>query len=356
MTERTSSEADRLARVARVLGGTHAAGVRVGIGDDAAVLDGSTDGTPLVWTIDVQVEGVHFERAWLSLEDLGYRATMAAASDLAATGASPRGVLASLVLPDDFDDDALDALTRGQALAARTLGTAVIGGNLARGRELSVTTTALGAARRPLLRSGAKPGDVVAVCGALGLATIGQTALTAGRGDDPVLADAVSRCVGVKFPYTGGNERSINPYGLLSRAGHWYVVGHDHMRDAVRSFRVDRIHGDITVTDDGFERPEGFDIEAAVATDAQMLRETGADSIARVLIDADLAASVVREFGDDCVVERRAGGAVVVEVPCGNRPAFRSWVLGLVAGAEVLSPPDARADIVDWLNAIAGTK
>jgi len=172
----------------------------------------------------------------------------------------------------------------------------------------------------------------------------------------PVLADAVSRCVSVKFPYTGGQERSINPYGLLSRAGHWYVVGHDHMREAVRSFRVDRIAGDITLTDDLFERPEGFDIEAAVATDAQMLRETGADSIARVLIDADLAPSVVREFGDDCVVERRSDGAVVVEVPCGNRPAFRSWVLGLVAGAEVLSPPEARADIVDWLNAIAGVK
>lgn len=172
----------------------------------------------------------------------------------------------------------------------------------------------------------------------------------------PVLADAAARSVRVEFPYTGGQTRSLQPYGLLSRAGFWYVVGHDMLRDAVRSFRVDRIAGDVTVTDETFERPTGFDIEAAVATDAQMLGGSGSDESARVLIDADLAPSVVREFGESAVVETRTDGSIIVEVPCGNRPAFRSWVLGLVAGAEVLSPADARQDIVEWLTAIAGTK
>ena len=159
----------------------------------------------------------------------------------------------------------------------------------------------------------------------------------------------------VEFDYTGGQRRSLHPYGLLSRGGYWYVVGHDLVRDAIRSFRVDRIVGDVMVTVDSFERPAKFDIEAAVATDAQMLGEAGSPDIARVLIDADLAPSVVREFGESCVVERR-DGAVVVEVPCANRDAFRSWVLGLVAGAEVLSPADVRGDIVGWLDSLAGAK
>ncbi len=171
----------------------------------------------------------------------------------------------------------------------------------------------------------------------------------------PQLADAASRGVRVEFAYTGGQNRSLNPYGLLSRGGYWYVVGHDLVRDAIRSFRVDRIIGDITVTADTFERPDGFDVEAAVATDAQMLGEAGSPDVARVLVEADLAPGVVREFGEACVVERR-DGAVVVEVPCANRVAFRSWVLGLVAGAEVLSPVEVRNDIINWLDAVAGAK
>jgi predicted DNA-binding transcriptional regulator YafY len=171
----------------------------------------------------------------------------------------------------------------------------------------------------------------------------------------PRLADAASRRVRVEFDYTGGNRRSLNPFGLLSRGGHWYVVGHDLVREAIRSFRVDRILGDVDVTNDSFERPDGFDVEAAVATDAQMLGEAGSPEVARVLIDANLAPSVVREFGEACVVERR-DGAVVVEVPCANRTAFRSWVLGLVAGAEVLSPSDVRRDVIDWLDSMAGAK
>lgn len=163
----------------------------VGIGDDAAVL--APEGASLVWTIDAAVEGVHFRRDWMSLEDIGFRSLMAAASDLAAMGARPRGVLSALVLPPDFGDEELDRLACGQAEAAAALGTAVVGGNLARGTELSVTTTVLGAAKKPLLRAGAKPGDVVAVAGPLGLAAAGIEALRRGyRG--PAVDRAIAAC------------------------------------------------------------------------------------------------------------------------------------------------------------------
>lgn len=165
------SELSRVELLRRVFGGAQAADVLVGIGDDAAVLRAPDE--PLVWTIDAAVEGVHFRRDLVSFQDLGYRATMAAASDLAAMGAVPLGLLSALVLPGDVDDDALEALARGQREAADALGTAIVGGNLARGAELSITTTALGRAPEPIGRGGARAGDVVWLAGPVGLAGAG---------------------------------------------------------------------------------------------------------------------------------------------------------------------------------------
>lgn len=168
----------------------------LGIGDDAAVLAPGRE--PLVWTVDCAVEGVHFRRDLLGFEDLGYRATMAAASDLAAMGAAPLGLLAALVLPDDLDDDDLAAIARGQRAACDALGTAILGGNLARGGELSITTTALGVAPAPLRRDGARPGDELALAGPVGLAAAGLRLLDRGpRGDAGDAGDpgAVERAI-----------------------------------------------------------------------------------------------------------------------------------------------------------------
>jgi len=164
--------------------------VLVGIGDDCAVLLPGAE--PLVWTIDASVEGVHFRRDLLSFEDIGHRATMAAASDLAAMGASPLGVLSALVLPDDVSDADLEAIARGQREAVNAIGTAVLGGNLARGGELSITTTVLGRAPRPLQRRGARPGDALWLIGPVGLAAAGLRLLLEAR---PVETSAARACV-----------------------------------------------------------------------------------------------------------------------------------------------------------------
>jgi thiamine-monophosphate kinase len=176
------SELSRLARLRQLFGATPAGGIVLGIGDDAAVL--AQGAGSLIWTVDSSVEGVHFRREWATLRDIGWRSFMAAASDLAAMGATPRGALSALVLPGDFSDAELEELAQGQADAAKAIGTSVVGGNLSRGGELSITTSVLGEAIRPVLRSGAKVGDVVAVAGALGLAAAGMHALE--RGDATV--------------------------------------------------------------------------------------------------------------------------------------------------------------------------
>jgi thiamine-monophosphate kinase len=175
-----SGELERVALLEHIVRRPGTPGVALAIGDDAAVLEPGAE--LLVWTVDVQVEHVHFERTWLGWDELGYRATMAAASDLAAMAARPRGVLASLVLPAETADAELGALCAGQARACDELGTALIGGNLARGGELSITTTVLGASHTPLSRAGARPGDQVALAGPVGLAGAGLALLQRGLG------------------------------------------------------------------------------------------------------------------------------------------------------------------------------
>jgi len=169
------NERERVAMLAGIFG--------EGIGDDCATL-----APDLVWTVDACVEGTHFERAWLSWEDLGWKSFMAAASDIAAMGAEPLAALSALVLTPDVDDAALESLARGQAAAAKEIGASVVGGNLARGTEVSVTTTVLGRTDRPITRAGAKPGDLLLVAGPLGHAGAGLAALAAGNMQDAHIA------------------------------------------------------------------------------------------------------------------------------------------------------------------------
>lgn len=191
-------ERERIARLATIFGdsgaGRAAHRVRVGIGDDAAVLDGVPHRDPpeaLIWTIDEQVEGTHFRLEFASFEDIGWRSFMAAASDLAAMGAAPWCALGALVLPRALSDDAFEAIARGQRAASDAVGAPIVGGNLARGPVLSLTTTLLGTCARPVERRGAAPGDGLWMAGPVGLAAAGLRALLGGRRDEPALVHAV---------------------------------------------------------------------------------------------------------------------------------------------------------------------
>lgn len=183
------SEWERIALITRLLTPKRrSADVVLGIGDDAAVLRARG---LLVWTVDSAVEGVHFDLDWLEPEDVGYRATQAAVSDLAAMGARPLGAVSNLGLPKQFAKRDLERLVRGQAQAAKELGCPIVGGNLARARELSITTSALGISRAPLLRSRARAGDELWLLGEVGLARAGLLAFQEGCSKKRTLAAAV---------------------------------------------------------------------------------------------------------------------------------------------------------------------
>jgi thiamine-monophosphate kinase len=184
-------ERARIAMLARILS-VPAPGVETAIGDDAAVLDSPQHGQRIVWTIDEQVEGSHFRDDWVSFRDVGWRSFMAAASDIAAMGATPWCALSALVLPDAVDDTALEQIVLGQRDAAKEVGAPVVGGNLARGPALSIATTLLGTCARAVTRRGARPGDALWLAGRVGWAAAGLRALQEGKAQRPELQFAVA--------------------------------------------------------------------------------------------------------------------------------------------------------------------
>jgi predicted DNA-binding transcriptional regulator YafY len=170
----------------------------------------------------------------------------------------------------------------------------------------------------------------------------------------PALADcfdAVARRRHLEFDYRG-ERRSLEPYGVVHRFGHWYVVGHDLDRDGPRAFRVDRIDGAPVAGEAGaFEPPPDTDPTAYVRDDPLAYGDASPIA-ARVLVGASRAPLVVDELGDDAVRERHDDGSVVVELQVVNREAFRTWVLHLLEHAEVLEPEELRTEIVTWLESI----
>lgn len=162
--------------------------VRVGPGDDAAVLEGGW-----VVTTDLSIEDVHFRRAWLSDHEIGYRAAAGALSDIAAMAASPVGVLVSLAAPRGGAVD-VEAVHAGVREIAEAVGAPVIGGDLSRSPgPLVIDVVALGRAAWPVLRDGAEPDDDVWVTGTLGASAAAVRMWEAGQEPSPELRAAFAR-------------------------------------------------------------------------------------------------------------------------------------------------------------------
>jgi len=186
-------EATILGAILRRIGVTAA---EVGPGDDAAVLE--VDGGRVVATTDTLVHGPDFRLAWSTAYDLGWKAGAVNLADVAAMGARPTALLVALAMPDDTRLSFVEALADGLRDACEILapGSGVAGGDLTVSPTLTIAVTALGelGLHKPVLRSGAREGDVVALAGPAGLAARGLDILFRRfrRDDVPVPVDRSS--------------------------------------------------------------------------------------------------------------------------------------------------------------------
>jgi thiamine-monophosphate kinase len=215
-------------------------GTILGPGDDAAVL--AAPDRRVVATTDVLVEGRHFRRDWSSGADVGHRAAAANLADIAAMGAAPTALLVALCMPTNLDVAWVEDLAGGLSAEAGLVGASVVGGDMSSSPTLTVAVTALGDLRgeAPVVRSGAQPGDVLALAGRTGYAAAGYAVLSRGFRTPKLFVEAYRRpevpyAAGLAAAKLGATSMIDVSDGLVQDLGHVAtasVVGIDIRRDA----------------------------------------------------------------------------------------------------------------------------
>jgi thiamine-monophosphate kinase len=206
---------------------------QVGPGDDAAVMI-APDGR-VVATTDVLVEGRHFRRDWSSPEDIGHKAAAANLADVAAMGGKATALLVGLACPSDTPTSWLEGVASGLAEECFPLGAAVVGGDTVAAAPDSdavvLSVTALGdlGGREPVLRSGARPGDVVALAGRLGWSACGLAVLRRGF-SSPLAAVAAHRRP--TPPYAAGPDAAAAGATAMCDVSDGLVADAGHLADA----------------------------------------------------------------------------------------------------------------------------
>ena len=239
----------------------------LGPGDDAAVI-AAPDGRVVVST-DVLVEDQHFRRAWSTGEDVGWRAAMQNLADVAAMGARPTSLVVTLVAPADLPVAWVTGLAAGLAAACGPQDVGVVGGDLSGGGLVVVSVTVHGNldGRAPVLRSGARAGDVVAHAGVRGWSAAGLALLDAGRG--ALSPDLVRAYLRPDPPLAAG------PAASRAGATSMLDLSDGLLRDAGRIARASGVVLDLDLVADAF----AADVAALAAAAAAL----GADAEAWVL-------------------------------------------------------------------------
>lgn len=240
--------------------------VLVGPGDDAAVL--RIRRGHVVVSTDLMVEGRHFRRDWASAEDVGHRAAAQNLSDVNAMGGRAHSLTVGLAAPPDLPATWALGLARGIAAECEPLGVSVVGGDLSRADQVTISITVLGSCTTaPVLRDGAAPGDVVALAGRQGWAAAGLAVLSRGFRSPRVLVDAYRR---PEPPYAAGPQAAEAGATALIDLSDGLVADAGHLA-AASSVRIDLDSG-------AFELPEPFHaVGSALGTDPMRFVLGGGD-------------------------------------------------------------------------------
>lgn len=142
------------------------------------------------------------------------------------------------------------------------------------------------------------------------------------------------------------SDRTVEPYGLVHRAGHWYLVARDASRDAVRSFKVSRIEGDVATTGESYAIPEGFDATDRLGAEPWEIGEE--TTSVRLRFDPSIAWWAQQNLPDAKATENDDGSSDVT-MDVANLDALISWVIGFGDKIEITAPDEARARLVEHL-------
>lgn len=184
-----STEEQMVERLQRLFAVNFPAGIEVGIGDDAAVLNGIK--SKLVATTDMAVEDIHFRTAWSSPFQIGAKLATANLADLFAMGATPKYLLVAAAMPKSVNPDFIEELAKGIRSVADKFEVAVVGGDLSQAEKIVLSITALGDLdTKPITRSGAMAGDLIYVSALPGLSAAGLAILGRGLNRPRYVVDA----------------------------------------------------------------------------------------------------------------------------------------------------------------------
>jgi proteasome accessory factor B len=165
----------------------------------------------------------------------------------------------------------------------------------------------------------------------------------------PRLFESVSKHAVVQFNYND-SKRTVEPHRLTHYRGRWYLAAFDRDKNDVRSFRVDRIEGDVTQLSEEFSPP----LSTTSTNYARPWDLGDEDPVAiRLYVDSTQVDWVETQLGADADREVQADGGAIFTTTIVNKSAFRSFVLGLLDHAELLEPQEMRSDIVGWLREFA---
>ena len=164
--------------------------VIVGIGDDAAVV--APPNGNLVVTTDMFVEGVHFRQDWSSPKQIGRKVAIANLADIYAMGGRPKFMTVAMSATGDEELEWMLDIARGIAEEAHKVGAQVIGGDLSKSEQITITITVIGECQEPILRSGAQVGDQIYLSDLTGWSAAGLKALQTAR-TEPSFKEAIGR-------------------------------------------------------------------------------------------------------------------------------------------------------------------
>lgn len=216
-----ASESELIAAVKAIFESGPEERILVGIGDDAAVIAQPKGKVAL--STDIAVEGAHFNREWSSLFEIGAKITAANLADIFAMGGKPEYLLVAAALPFGFSVMEIQELARGIVDEAAKVGARVVGGDLTASNSLVVSLAVYGSVKDPILRSGARVGDLVIISDLPGKSAAGLELLKRGINDERTLAHRrpeVNYFAARDFALAGVSAMCDVSDGLISELSH----------------------------------------------------------------------------------------------------------------------------------------